>query len=128
MNGFTEKQKQNIVSSRENLLKFFDSFVYKAFVNRCSKYGYEYTESLKKYASIVAEHYVDKYWPMDFPLQTFDLILSEFNYDGSWDREGCINRTMPGIEGFLQRVEPADEFERLHGEYYKTIDELNGLI
>lgn len=123
-----KKTKEKIVSTRENFLQFANALVYKAFVDRCNKYSYEYTENLKNYASIVAEHYVDKYWPMDFPLQTLDLLLSEFNYDGSWDEEGSINRTIPGVEGFLQRVEPADEFERLHGEYYKTVGELEGLI
>lgn len=120
--------KEKIVSTREKFLQFTNTLVYTAFVDRCDKYGYKYSENLKNYASIVAEHYVDKYWPMDFPLQTLDLLLSEFNSDDSWDEEGSINRTIPGVEGFLQRVELADEFKRLHGEYYKTINELDGLV
>lgn len=114
---------EKIISSKGNFEKFANSLVKKAFLDRCNKYGHEFDGRVEKMAEIVADHYVDKFFPFTgkYAEDNFFIFLSMFNYYNGWDQVEAASRIMPGIEDFLEFVEPEDEFKRLHGCHMNSI-------
>lgn len=112
-----------VLASKENFYRFVRAMVRKAFTDRCRRFSKPVTEQALEYFDYVADFYADRFWPMeDYPVQNLQLLMDDFNMYGAWDKEEHINRTLPGIEGFLQKVEPPEVFARLHGVYMKSLN------
>lgn len=130
MNELTFHQKQKILSSKANFEAFGRALIKKAFENRCRSFNKEATEDMLKHVNMIATHYINEYWEAfeDHTEHNLKLFLSLFNFNGEWDTPGSGYRTHPGIEELLERIEPKEVFEHLHGETniytYQTIHEV----
>jgi hypothetical protein len=114
---------EKVFSSEENLCKFIEILLTNATKERCTEYDVPYSDSLDKIVKLSAEHYAQHYLDSAYKEHSFELILDMCNKTGAWDEVGCIIRCKAGIEELLLKIEPTEEFARLHGSMLKTVDE-----
>lgn len=114
--------KNKIISNKTNFKAFARAFIKNAFEERAEMFGKELDDSYYEAIEIIANHYINVYWPFeDYPYQNLMIFLDIFNYDGSWDVRGSDSRIHPGVEELLRKIEPEEVFRFLHGEQYETM-------
>lgn len=112
-----------IFASKENLYKFIETLLVNATKERCKKYNVVYNDNIDKVVKVAAEYHTQRHFNAEFKEHALGQILSICNKTNAWDDIGCIIRCMTGIEEILLKIEPPDEFARLHGEMLHAVDE-----
>lgn len=99
-----------------------EKLIRKSFVDRCNKFGKDVDNTVEKSIELITEYYIEEEWDDSLDEEHFDRVCRYFNATGGWDVPGSLLRTLSGIEQTLHYIEPEDEFKRLHGEYYDTLE------
>ncbi len=123
------KIKNKIIANETNFKTFARAFIKKAFEERAELFGKELYDSYYKYIELVANLFIDSFWPFeDYPYENLLLFLWIFNFDRSWDVRGSNSRIHPGVEELLRKTEPEKVFKFLHGTHYETMLHLNEIM